>query len=305
METVAKVAARAAPFTIVIDALDESVRPDDCALLLRKLANKSQRGRLIVGVRESGTEPPRLSSLLGPAFEPIDLDAPRWRDPDDVRRYVERYLQFAPGSPYRDRAAAPVTRRLADAVARRADTSFLVASATAHALASRPTVVEPADLDPLPATVGEALALDLERFGGVAGEQLRHVLTALACAEGRGLPRDMWLAMAGALSDGDVTDSDLDRWSKDAAFYLVRDEEFGERVRRLYHEEFAAHLRRGVDAAGEAAIADALLRTVPRAAGAAEPEWDRASTYLLAFYSRHLNRAGRTRDLSELSSAAA
>src|SRR5262249_4240298 len=90
MGTVAKVAARAAPFSIVIDALDEAVRPGDSALLLRKLANKSPRGRLIVGVRESGTEPPGLSSLLGPAFEPIDLDAPRWRDQDDVRRYVER-----------------------------------------------------------------------------------------------------------------------------------------------------------------------------------------------------------------------
>ena len=300
---VAKITALDARLTIMVDALDEAARPGDCAVFLRALVQKGKRSRLIVGVREAGAETSGLTSLLGPRFTPLDLDAPQWREPDDLRRYVERYLRIAPDTPYADRAAANVAHLLAGAVAQRAGTSFLVASLTAHALVSRPAITDPAEFTPLPSTVREALALDLERFEGIAGEQLRQVLTALACGESRGLPADVWLAVAQALSNGDVTAADLDRWIKDAGFYIVRDEEFGVPVRRLYHEEFAAQLRADVDVEREAAIADGLLRTVGAPTPAADPAWDDASSYVLAFYAKHLRRAGRISELSDLASS--
>jgi hypothetical protein len=297
-------AARAGRTVIVVDALEEAVRPADCATFLRALLQKAAGLRLLVGLRESGEESGRLTEFLGNRFTALDLDAAQWREPQDMIRYVERYLQSAPGSPYVD--AGPTSlHKLAESIANRAGKSFLVASATAHALVARGVAVDSAALEPLPATVGEAFDLDLSRFEGIAGEQLRQILTALACGEGRGVPTAEWLAIAQALSEGDVTKADIDRWTEEAAFYIVTDEEYRVRVRRVYHEEFAAHLRRNLDPQREAAIAAALVSRVPIPRMGWAPAWGRASSYVLAFYAKHLWRARRTRELSELTSSPA
>ena len=297
--TVTALAARPGRTVIVVDALDEAVRPADCATFLRELLKKTPRLRLIVGVRESGEEVGWLTALLGSRFTPLDLDAAQWREPQDMIHYAERYLRSAPSSPYVD--ATPVSlHNLAESIANRAGNSFLVASATAHALVARGVKVDTAALEPLPETVGDAFDLDLKRFEGIAAEQLRRILTALACGEGRGVPAEEWLVIAQALSEGDVTEADIKRWSEEAAFYIVADEEFGMPVRRLYHEEFTAHLRRHVDTDREAAIAAALV-PIPRMGNS--PVWRAASSYVLAFYAKHLWRARNSRELSKLTSS--
>ena len=236
-------------------------------------------------------------------FTPLDLDdATKWRKPQDMIKYVKRYLRSAPGSPYVH--VTPLSlHKLAKSIADRAGNSFLVASATAQALVARRVTVDPEALRLLPATIGEAFELDLARFEGIAGEQLRRILTALACGEGRGVPTAEWLAIAQALSEGDVTEADIERCSEEAAFYIVADEEFGVTVRRLYHEESTAHLRRDVDADREAEVAAALLNCVltPRMG---HPIWDSASSYVLAFYPKRVWRARRTGEMWELMSSA-
>src|SRR5262249_25466063 len=150
-------------------------------------------------------------------------------------------------------------------------------------------------------SVGEAFDLDLKRFTGAAGKQLRQILAALACGEGRGLPEFEWLAIAKALSGDDVTAADIERWGNDAGFYIVTDSEFRVPVRRLYHDEFAAYLRRDIDAHHEVAVTSALVSRLP----VSTSEWTAASSYVLAYYPKHLWRARKTHELSELVCSAA
>ena len=144
---------------------------------------------------------------------------------------------------------------------------------------------------------------DRARFEGIAGQQLRCVLEALACGEGRGVPTAEWIDIASALSERDVTAADIDRWSEEAAFYIVVDEEFGVPVRRLYHEEFTKHLRDDVDPEREAKIAAALVDRVPIPRMGTILQWQMASSYMLAYYAKHVWRARRTQELSELASS--
>ncbi|MEH2606194.1 hypothetical protein V1277_005571 [Bradyrhizobium sp. AZCC 1588] len=290
-------AARPERTVLLIDALDEAINPNDVALFLRSLLQGAINLVLIVGLRESGERSGQLTERLGRRFDPIDLDGAQWREPNDMVRYVERYLRATPDSTYADMEPDPLST-LADAIALRAGTSFLVASATAHALAARATIVDPAKLK-MPASVGEAFELDLTRFTGTAGKQLRQILTALACGEGRGLPAPEWIAIARALSDGDTTAADIDRWINDAGFYIVADSEFQTPVRRLYHEEFATYLRGDTNPQCEADVATALVSCMPG------PDWNAASSYVLAYYPKHLWRAARARELSELASSTA
>ena len=79
--TATALAVRAGRTVIVVDALDEAVRPADCAAFLRALLQKATGLRLLVGLRESGEESGRLTALLGPRFTALDLDAAQWREP--------------------------------------------------------------------------------------------------------------------------------------------------------------------------------------------------------------------------------
>ena len=293
----ALLAQRKTPVVIVVDALDESVRVTDVAAFLRALLRRAPSLRLVVGLRESHGASSALSSALGDGFASMDLDADEWWESSDVKSYAKQFLLAAFNSPS-NTEHADLVDRLASAIAKRAGTSFLVANATAYALVARQDVSSLEALGELPATVGEAFELDLKRFPGLAGEQLRSVLGALAWSKGAGLPDAEWLAVSKALSGGDATEADLQRWRIDAGFYIVADEEFGALVSRLYHEEFAAHLRR---AGGDAtSVATALLDTVPRFDAGMEPDWSRASTYVLARYARHLSATNRTRELLDL-----
>jgi hypothetical protein len=286
--TIEALRGRADRLVVAIDALDEAQRPYDCAAFLRRLLQKAPSIRLLIGVRSSGTFKETLVDALGPQIDPLDLDAPDWYDKADISSYVQRYVAVSPNSACTTLSPHKV-RQLAERVSERAGKSFLIAVVTAHALAGR-TAIPTLDAieDRLPSTVGEALELDLARFSGSAGLQVRAVLWALAWAFGRGLPRAEWLALARVHSDDDMSESDLERWSREAGFYIVTDEEFGTPVWRLYHEEFALHLKSKTQLRAYHAIPHVLLNLVPRVPNTTDPAWQAASNYLLMYYPAYL-----------------
>ena len=73
---------------------------------------------------------------------------------------------------------------------------------------------------------------------------MRDLLTPLAWAEGAGLPRELWAPFATALADNlAYAQADITWLLELAGFYLVESLDQDRSVYRLYHEQFAEHLR--------------------------------------------------------------
>ena len=292
---------------LVVDALDEAIRPFDCASLLRALVESA---RVIVGVREGHAQRSPLIARLGAKFDAYDLDSATYRDAEGLAHYVEQRMRGWPQSPYvSEPENSPWLHKVAQAVAQKATTSFLVASATAHALVHRDRMINVLELDQLPSSAGEAFDFDMKRFGATSREQAVFVLGALAFAQGSGLPRALWPGVAQALAQERFEAQDIEHWEREAGFYIVAHEEFGQPVLRLYHEEFATHLRRKIAAAmgtpqdataANAVVASALEQTVPVDQAIGKPAWREADAYVMAYFAKHLQRAGRVAALCEL-----
>ncbi|HUP61614.1 MAG TPA: caspase family protein [Thermoanaerobaculia bacterium] len=236
-----RIEARKKPLRVVIDALDES--PDAVAVareLLSPLAVQPNV-RLIVGART-----PLRDEVINVAEE-IDLDTPAYFDQEDVVDAVERRL-LSPGiaevkSPYREDAQ---TRRVAEDIAKRAGSSFLIAQLVSSRLSRQQEVVDidsPEWQKTFPRSWGEAYDQEMERFG--AGRQrVRDVLRALAYARGRGLPWERtWDAVASAIAGKPCGRSDVEEVRRSAAAYIRQDTEGGVSVYRLFHQTFAEYLQ--------------------------------------------------------------
>jgi hypothetical protein len=85
-----------------------------------------------------------------------------------------------------------------------------------------------------------------------------------------------------------MSESDLERLSREAGFYIVTDQEFGTPVWRLYHEEFAHYLASKTPLRLYHTMPQALLDLVPRVPDTTAPTWQAASDYLLMYYPAHL-----------------
>jgi hypothetical protein len=309
----AAAAGHATPVTVVVDALDEAQQPEQLATFLRSLLERAPRLRLVVGLRAEGGAS-RLVRSLGRKFELLDVSSAEYLKAADITAYVERSLRAPEGSPYRAAAQGEYARKVARAVGRRAGGSFLVASITARVLAGRPDVLPTADLGRLPAEVGEAFAFDLQRFSPAEQLEAAAVFGALACAQGRGLPRELWPAFAAAIGGVAFDEHDIERWLERAGYYVTRDVGQGVAVFRLYHEEFGRFLRpraqallverEGAGASLEARLAAVLDDAVPREA-AGTPDWAAAPPYVRAYLARHYRLAGRRDDLLALVQAPA
>jgi hypothetical protein len=292
---------------LLVDALDEALRPIACAQLLRHLAEMGVF--IIVSARDGGATSDSLISQLGKQFLSLNIDSDQYRSSEDVSRFVERCLRAWPGSPY---AAADQTdtsiREIAQEVSRRADKSFLVASMTVRALVLRTQRVEAKNLEELPETVSQAFQLDLDRYPVYEQRRLKFVLGALAFAQGSGLPQELWYPVVKSLAGDDLTRSDIDYWSREASFYIVSSYEFGKPVRRLYHEAFAVYIKNvvveqlsvGDFANVHARIAHAIGETVPVDASETACIWQTDSLYILTYYPRHLQQAGLIQELVNL-----
>jgi hypothetical protein len=285
---------------LLVDALDEASRPSECAAFLRQLVEQPGSVFIVVSMRESRAIRGSLASQLGTRFSELNIDSDKYYSSEDVARYVERCLLDWPGSPYAAGEFYFGTRPIAQAVAKRAGRSFLVASMTVRALVLRGRRIEVKNLDELPQTVREAFQLDLDRYPAYQQSRLVLVLGALAFGQGHGLANELWYPVAKSLAGDDLTENDIDYWSREASFYIVSSAEFGRLVSRLYHEAFTAYiqelvveqLRVGTYAMVHAQVAMAIERTAPVDANGTSCVWQMDLPYALAYYPQHLHRAG-------------
>ncbi|MFD4644832.1 AAA family ATPase [Streptomyces sp. NPDC058441] len=259
------------PFTLVIDALDEAERPDDVtqALLLplaRAALGKSPSLRLLVGSRSA----PRfdaLSELAANVDGLLNLDDV---SPHDVYDALQLYVRdlLAIDSPYDAQAATDAATALAEGIATRLTGiddptwledrtrlpgwgEFLVAGLYLRHVLTLPTEHDPELARALglavPVELPELLELDLARRADQP--YLRPVLSALAHAEGRGMPERALAHIAPAFtlpapSDGPMTTDHVQEALAQARFYLRRDiDTDGTTLYRLFHEGLAERLR--------------------------------------------------------------
>lgn len=261
------------PVTVVVDALDEAEEPRDIAsVLLVPLARRAlaEPGllRIVVGARgEDGLrELFRLAELRGLV---TDLDTvPATQVRLGVRDYVQNLLEH--DTPYAGSALGGVRRALADGMAEglvgngpEADHrdrlewgEFLTAGLYVHYLLAT-SQLSCADRDApaarrlgqqVPRSLLELLQLDLRRHSGQ--KHLLSVLTALAYAQGRGMPERVLAHAAQAFtSNPDATATIPSQelhtlLDSSARFYLRRDiDTDGTTLYRLFHEGLADQLR--------------------------------------------------------------
>lgn len=281
------------PRVVLIDGLDEAATPHAlCSQVLRPLMELAgARLRLLLGTR------PHLLAPLGLEREDhIDLDSPRYADPQAVLAYTVRNLIDAhPESPYLD-CEGSLRRGVAEAVAAAAGPSFLVARITAGTLAATRELPDPWDPGwrrSLPSAAADAMHRDLHQRFGEGAERILDLLRPLAYAEGQGLPwEDIWAPLASELSGRRYTNEDLHQLRRDAGAYVVEAVEDGRSVYRLYHEAMAEYLRQGQDAGvAHRAFTRALRWAVPyRLDGT--PDWARAHPYALRHLAVHASHAG-------------
>lgn len=292
------------PFTALVDALDEAATPHTlCSRILRPLIEYSNgRIRLLLGTR------PYLLDRLGiPAHrntgtsQVIDLDNPRYADPEAITAYAIRgLLEADPSSPYRSRpqVALPV----AEAVAAAAGTSFLVARITAATLAAAEHVVpDPGEQqwrDTLPRLPGQAMQDDLNSRLGEQAQRAMDLLRPLAFAEGQGLPwENIWAPLASEISGSTYTDEDLLWLRETAGSYVVEATEAERSAYRLYHQALAEYLREGTDPlAMHAAFTRVLTGKVPYSSNGTR-DWSRAHPYTLNYLAAHATAAGLLDDI--------
>lgn len=282
----------------VIDALDEADDPAGVVdTVIRPLLHGAAAIQLktLLGLRRPTAD--RLGSLC----HVFDLDSGEYGEPADLVRYVGRLLARRPTA---EPVAEPEDVSLAKAIAERADGNFLIARLVSESVAYQRARGDAVDPRSPPATVGEAFDGYLEGFG--SGEQrVRDFLSALAWAEGEGLPSDsLWLPVTRALSGNpDYGPEDLDAVRDTAGAYLAHSQEVypttggggrDESVCRLYHQALAEHLRgSGRPEVAQSQVVDALVGTVPPDPAHPALRWDRAHPYVCTYLPTHAAAGGR------------
>lgn len=279
-------------FTVVIDALDEATDPPAVIKeVISPLVDAASHGRgprLLVATRRDQ----HLLESLPEERVTVDLDQDIYRNDTDLADYVTKLLLAADDpeslTPYRGQPG--LARLVADQVAAIAGHSFLIAQIAARTLARTPRAFDPAEVSADRqrwSDVGAAFDRDLDRYGEKA-QQIRDLLTPLAWAEGAGLPRELWAPLATVLADDEeYTQADISWLIGQAGFYLVEILEQDRSVYRLYHEQFAEHLRatHSPTTVHERITAE-LLRHVPVAADGRH-EWLAAAPYIRTHLAIH------------------
>ena len=295
------------PLVVVVDAVDEAAEPTELASkLLEPLAAaaSSWETRLLVGAR------PRLRDRLGASFEVLDLDDPAYLDSADLVEYVRRclLLEGDPGvwTPYRGQPV--LAEPVAQAVAARAQTSFLIAWLVAQSLIAADKVEHvrlPDGQEQFPAEVGPAMRRYLDQFKADRAK-VRDLLVALAFAEGDGLADDeLWAALATRLGTARYRPRDI-RWMlQDTAVsdLLEPGQVNGKPSYRLFHAALIEYLQTDESRRPDvelrqhltqvqSAITEELLRRVPVGPDGGK-DWLSADLYVRMHLATHAAAAGR------------
>jgi len=232
--------------TILLDALDEASSGEPArigAMLLRPLA-ELPKTRVLVGTRRSpdGVAMPdneerhaRLRRLFGDQASILDLDD----EPDtknDIAAYVRTRLRDD-GSRHRDDSSVD---QVAEAVAEKAAGIFLYARIVSRTLQDLDTL----DVQNLPESATAAFDNDLRKRFPDRASMVSGCLAALAWAEGRGLTRQVWPAVATAVGEGQpYTSQDVDWVLQHAGWHVIESGEAGQAVYRLAHQALADRYR--------------------------------------------------------------
>ncbi|MFB8128627.1 caspase family protein, partial [Streptomyces mirabilis] len=285
--------ARTGPVAVIVDSVDEAGTAGDARESLRVARELLQPLSVLPSVRlVIGTRSPQIRAL-GHAVHLIDLDEPAYLTASDVAAYAQALLEDAQDpysrSPYRD--LPDLATVVAEGIARRAGSSFLVARMTARALVQgqiRIDTSRPGWRERLPSDAGEAFAAFLDRFGADR-PKVERLLRPLAYAQGAGLPwSTLWAPLAEALSGVPCSNEDLDWLHTHAGAYITETGSPDGSAYRLFHETMAEHLRRtGREADDHALIAQALARLVPTDPTTGLTDWPAAHPYIRHHLATH------------------
>jgi hypothetical protein len=284
------------PRVIVIDGLDEAMDPEAVAAQL--LLPLAQRGglvgvRLLVGARRE------VAGWFQPDAQLLDLDADTYFEPADLINCAWHHIVAnAPATwPYHD--SAKLARRVAVAIAARAERSFLVARLAACAAAADPELAT-TELGHLPQPDSVATAVDqyLATFGRDR-RRATELLYPLAWVQGAGLDdADLWAELATVLSGRQYSALDV-RWlvstAGDCILWACFDG--ATLTYRLVHETIGEYLRGQCPADGDGGFVSVLANRVPARLGTGMKNWQAAGRYIRRYLATHAAAAGRLGEL--------
>jgi WD40 repeat protein len=282
--------ARQTPALIVIDALDEATNPqrviEDVIKPLQAIADGGTGHRLLVATRR-----PWVPFLPARRVE-IDLDDPAYLRTGDIADYVSNVLTAAddPASPTPYREHSVEARNVAEEVARIAGRSYLIAQVGARILTNTPGMLTPNRVRSSWrgwAGVGQAFDADLARYGAEE-TRVRDLLIPLAWSRGAGLPREIWADVATQIAGNLYTSDDIAWVLSAAGAYIAEALEDDRSVYRLYHQEFADHLRKAyASIQNNRAITGVLLDRVPTLQHTRGRDWLAAHPYVRSHLASH------------------
>lgn len=297
---VAALLSTSAPFTVVVDGLDEASSPGVLAELLAEFAEAGADAGLRVLI---GTRPGHDQTWLkpfGPNVLLIDLNATKYSSMDELAMYVERrLLEGNPASSTLSHGKNELTGDVAREVARKAYPSFLFAQLVCRSLLNNAEPVSPqlVKKQGFPHNVSTAIAAYLRSVGGDR-KWVEDLLRPLAYAHGQGLPSgEIWAALATALSKPrqQYTGEDVDALLSVATDYLIEIPFQGhDCYYRLHHQAFVDYLRHSTAFSHELAldiVFEILLAQVPVRDG--RLAWNSVSPYIAVNLAKHASDAGR------------
>ncbi|MGV9568709.1 caspase family protein [Streptomyces nigra] len=298
-DVLAALATRTSAVAVVVDSLDEAGTAGEtqesyriARELLQPLSSLPSV-RLVVGTRR-----PQIPAL-GHAVRVIDLDDTAYIAQTDIATYARALLEDAQDpdsrSPYRQ--LPDLAAQVADGIAERSRSSYLVARMTARALVHGQIHIDPALpgwRERLPSDAKEAFAAFLDRFGPDR-RKAERLLRPLAYAQGAGLPwSTLWGPLAAALSGVACPQDDLDWLHQQASAYIIETPTPDGSAYRLFHETMAEHLRRvGREHDDHATIARTLISLVPTDPSTKLCDWPAAHPYVRHHTATHA-AAGNT-----------
>ncbi|MFE7646611.1 hypothetical protein [Streptomyces phaeoluteigriseus] len=298
--------------TVVADALDAAVDPGRMAYLLRALGVRPGI-RVVVGTRPSTLDgldrPPSsvedLLDALGRGKDEVTVHR-LVRDPQDLAEFVRHRLLaertgFSEAEVELDEAVPRTVALIgAQTPVSGNERDFLHTALVVHEIIARPELLAEKHRQELAELVGrDHRAL----FGGVVDRLegalpgSRAALRALACTQGRGLPRAerIWATAASALSGSPVDARLLADVTVAAAPYIMLDAEDGQAVYRLAHGAFREILLDDgaphETSAAQAAVTTALVRLTIGADGEDVESW-RPHPYLVRHLADHAAAGG-------------
>lgn len=265
---------RKAPLTLFMDALDEARDPADIAALLARLC-ELEGVRIVLATRPGSGPDGGGDSLLeslgrqgsGPGLTILTLR-------DDRAAILEfaaaRLRSASPAIDAQDldEALAELAEQMVSGDAADADVGwdFLHVRLLVTELLATPSLLTNAFAAERRKTMAlDRAALFRRAMQRLAGEHPRaeSLLLALACAQGRGLPRAdrIWATAAEALAPGPAfTEADVNQVLRIAGPYIMLDAEDGRSVFRLAHRTFTDELLARLDQSARITVLQALVR---------------------------------------------